>query len=151
MEGWGTNVCVRLVHRLRRWPKPHTDIVRRERQHRPSTLHFVIIINVLASSFRFIWMHMLWVYTAIINTLFFQCGDRLKTSESEVGPRTERVDRRPLILFNDVELITQRKKYYWTIHWYVHEDHQQQHYSQLIYKVKATYEALTLSCKAKRQ
>ena len=45
----------------------------------------------------------LWVcYTAIINILIFQCGDRLSTSEYDVylslimttkdGPRTKRVD-----------------------------------------------------------
>ena len=46
---------------------------------------FEIIINVLVSSFRFIWIHMLWVYDHYI--YFFQCGDRLYTSESDVCRR----------------------------------------------------------------
>ena len=35
---------------------------------------FEIIINVLVCSFRFIWIHMLWVYKALRNILFIQCG-----------------------------------------------------------------------------
>ena len=59
---------------------------------------FEIIINVLVSSFCFT---MLWVYGHNKCFYFFQCGDRLHTSESDVyrrqiltykdGPRTERV------------------------------------------------------------
>ena len=59
---------------------------------------FVIIINVLASYFRFIWIPILRVYH---QQKFFPCGDRPYTSESDVyrrqiltyknGPRAGRV------------------------------------------------------------
>ena len=42
---------------------------------RPKGFQFEIIINGLVSSFRFIWIPMLWVYCH--NKYFFQCGDRL--------------------------------------------------------------------------
>ena len=51
---------------------------------------FEIIINVLSSSFRFIWIPMLDVYG---HYHFFQCGDRIYTNKSDVkykdGPRAE--------------------------------------------------------------
>ena len=51
---------------------------------------FEIIINVLVSSFHFIWILMLWVYdhyTYFNSFIFFQCGDRLYTSESDIYGR----------------------------------------------------------------
>ena len=60
---------------------------------------FETIINVLFCYFRFIWKPMLWVYDHYKYLIFkfFQWGDRLYTSESDVcrryknGPRDERV------------------------------------------------------------
>ena len=45
---------------------------------------FEITINVLVSSFRFIWIPMSWVYA---HFFFFQCGDSLQASESDVWRR----------------------------------------------------------------
>ena len=60
-----------------------------------------IIVNALVSCFWFIWIHMLWVYRHWKYFIFFLCGDRLYTSESDVyrrhiltykdDPRTGRV------------------------------------------------------------
>ena len=71
---------------------------------RKSFFQFEIIINALVSSLRFIWIHMLWVYSHSF-FLFLRSPHwkywRLKTSESDVfrrqiltskdGPRAERV------------------------------------------------------------
>ena len=59
------------------------------------SLQFEIIINVLVSSFRFIWIPILWVYGHYtVSDLRFQCGIRLWMWESDVhvGPLTKRVN-----------------------------------------------------------
>ena len=70
------------------------------------------IVNVLVGSFRFIWIHvpidLMGLQPLQIFNQFFQCGDSLYTSETDVyrpliltykeGPRTERV--KPFYLFH---------------------------------------------------
>ena len=65
--------------------------------------YYEIVINILVSSFRFIWIPVFWVYGHCKYFHFFQRGDRLSMSESDdfrrqnltskVGLRAERVNQ----------------------------------------------------------
>ena len=67
---------------------PYNDEIFLRKPCRPmNCFQFEIIINVLVSSFRLIWIPMLWVCGPLWIFQFFQCRDRLYTFESYVYRR----------------------------------------------------------------
>ena len=84
-ESHNTTEDYLVSNTIREIVSSYTNHYSAECLHKPKDQRFFleIILNDFVSSFRFIWISMLWVY-GHYNMFLFQCGDRLWTSESDV-------------------------------------------------------------------